>query len=74
MRVEITKKPLRCGRSGSHLRFEDLRLLLHLHRCQSNHKEVLNNKDHNKNDNKGEAEDGCVHLAVGISPDYRLIW
>lgn len=45
--------------------------LFHSHRCQSNHKQVLNNKDHNKDDDKGEAKN-AVHLALGISPDYRL--
>ena len=45
-------------------------LFLHSHLCHPNHKQVLNNKDRKKDDNKGEAEDR-VHLAVGISPDYR---
>ncbi|GAB4463656.1 MAG: hypothetical protein Kow0070_24520 [Anaerolineales bacterium] len=44
--------------------------LLHSHRCHPNHKQVLKNKDRNKDDNKGEAEN-AVHLAWDISPDYR---
>lgn len=47
-------------------------LFFHSHLRHPNHKQVLNNKDHNKDDDKGEADDR-VHLAVGISPDYRLI-
>jgi hypothetical protein len=32
-------------------------LVLHSHRCHPNRNQVLKNKDHNNDDNKGEAED-----------------
>ena len=48
--------------------------LFHDHLCHPNHKSVLNNKDYNQYDNKGEAEQRGVHQAVDISLDYRLIW
>ena len=43
--------------------------LFHSHRCHPNRKKSFNNKDYNKDDNKGEAEDGTHRLLV--SPDYR---
>ena len=44
--------------------------LLHSHRCHPNRKWILNNKDRKKDDDN-ESEKICVHLALGISPDYR---
>jgi hypothetical protein len=38
-------------------------LVLRSHRCHPNHVYVLNNKDCNKDDNKGEAEDQ-VHFGL----------
>lgn len=32
--------------------------LFHSHRCHPNRKQSFNNKDYNKDDNKGETEDG----------------
>ena len=47
-------------------------LFLHSHRCHPNRNQVLNNKDHNNDDNKGEAEDR-THLGLRYFADYRQI-
>jgi len=42
---------------GGYLHFLRCVLFLHSHRCHPNRNWVLKNKDHNNDDNKGEAED-----------------
>ena len=48
-------------------------ILSHRHLCHPNRKLVLNNKDYDQYDNKGEGEQGCKHFGVEISLDYRPI-
>ena len=54
---------------GAACTFLDQVCLLSSHRCHPNRKLILNNKDRNKDDNKGEIKHGWIHGLL-ISSDY----